>query len=93
MQYVEEREAKRSKGFDIKKHRRYTAPEKAAEVVMRYAGTRCKSGEWLALFELGEVVDVMPVDQATASRLKRLVIGDVVTVTAQGSIKTRGRSR
>jgi hypothetical protein len=35
----------------------------------------------------------MPVDQATARRLKRLVIGDVVTVTAQGSIQNKGRSR
>ncbi|CUR71493.1 hypothetical protein N878_22050 [Pseudomonas sp. EGD-AK9] len=37
---------------------------------------------------------VMPIDQATARRLTRIAVGDAVSITAKGSIKTsKGRSR
>ncbi|WP_395827925.1 hypothetical protein [Collimonas sp.] len=36
---------------------------------------------------------VLPVDDATARSLKRIALGEVVTVTPKGSIKTKGRSR
>jgi hypothetical protein len=51
-------------------------------------------GQALALLQRGEEVMVLPVDAPTAKKLKRLAVGDSVTVTAQGSIKTtKGRSR
>jgi len=37
---------------------------------------------------------VMPIDQATARRLSRIAVGEAVTITPKGSIKTsKGRSR
>ncbi len=37
---------------------------------------------------------VMPIDQAAARRLTRIAVGDAVSITAKGSIKTsKGRSR
>ena len=48
----------------------------------------------LALLKRGEEVMVMPIDQATARRLTRIAVGDAVSITAKGSIKTsKGRSR
>jgi len=50
-------------------------------------------GQLLALLKRSEEVMVLPIDDATARRLKRIAVGDTVTVTADGSIKTKGRSR
>ena len=72
---------------------------------MIFAGLRHLDGEALALVRRGEadaadaadaaeVVMVLAVDAATARRLSRLALGDAVTVTPHGSIRTsRGRSR
>ena len=88
--YIAEREAKRLKGFDIPKHSRYTAGEGA----LTFQGTRNVEGQPLALLKRGEEVMVMPIDQATARRLTRIAVGDAVSITAKGSIKTsKGRSR
>lgn len=89
--YVAEREQKRLKGFDIPKHARYTDYVGAVS----YAGTRTVEGQALALLKKqDDEILVLPVDQATVQRMKRLAIGDPVTVTPRGSIKTtRGRSR
>ena len=89
--YVAEREQKRLKGFDIPKHARYTDYVGA----LSYAGTRTVEGQALALLKKqDDEILVLPVDQATVQRMKRLAIGDPVTVTPRGSIKTtRGRSR
>ncbi|EPE6923628.1 TraI/MobA(P) family conjugative relaxase [Escherichia coli] len=89
--YVAEREQKRLNGFDIPKHARYTDYVGA----LSYAGTRNVEDQALALLrkENDEIL-VLPVDKATAQRMKRLAIGDPVTVTPRGSLKTtRGRSR
>ena len=88
--FIAEREGKRLNGFDIKKHSRYTG---VADSVATYAGTRSSDGHFLALFKRGEGVEVLPIDPATARKLKRVALGDVVTVTAKGSVKTKGRSR
>ena len=88
--YIAEREGKRLKGFDIPKHSRYNAQDG----VISYAGTRNVEGQVLALLKRGDEVLVLPIDQATARRLKRVAVGDPVTVTPLGSIKTsKGRSR
>ena len=88
--FIAEREDKRLKGFDIKKHSRYTG---VAGSIATYAGTRSSDGHFLALFKRGEGVEVLPIDPATARKLKRVALGDVVTITAQGRVKTKGRSR
>ena len=88
--YIAEREAKRLKIFDIQNHVRYTDDSEGTAV---YVGTRQVEGQSLALLKRGEEVMVLPVDEATARRLKRFAVGESVTVTPQGTSKTRGRSR
>lgn len=88
--YIAEREAKRLKGFDIPKHSRYTNQDGA----VTYGGTRNVQGQALALLNRGDEVLVLPIDKATAQRMKRVRIGEAVTVTPQGSLKrSKGRSR
>jgi hypothetical protein len=88
--YITEREQKRSKGFDIPKHTRYTFTKDGA---VEYAGIRQIEGQPLALLKLGEEIMVLPVDAATAKRLKRMAVGQQVGLTAKGAIKTKGRGR
>ena len=88
--YIAEREAKRRNGFDIPKHSRYTAGDGA----LTFQGIRSIEGQNLALLKRADEVMVMPIDQATARRLKRVAVGDAVSITPKGSIKTsKGRSR
>ena len=58
-----------------------------------YAGIRQIEGQALALLKVGEDIMVLPVDDATARRLKRMAVGQKLGVTAKGVIKTKGRSR
>lgn len=88
--YIAEREAKRSIGIDIPKHRKFNASDEGA---VSFSGIRQIDGEALALFKRDEQVVVQPVDDATARRLKRFAVGDVVTLTEKGTVKTKGRSR
>jgi hypothetical protein len=88
--YIAEREEKRLKGFDIPKHRRYNDNDSG---ISAFAGIRQVEGAALALLRRGEEVVVLPINEATVQRMKRLALGDPVTVTPQGSIKTKGRSR
>lgn len=88
--YIAEREEKRLKGFDIPKHMHYTNEDG----VLLFAGMRNVDSQNLALLKRGNEVLVMPIDQTTAHRLKRITVGDAVSITPQGSIKTsKGRSR
>ena len=87
--YILEREQKRFTMPDIPKHVRYHKLEGSAA----FAGIRQVEGQLLALLKNGDEVMVLPIDAANARRLKRLAIGDAVTVTTQGSIKKKGRSR
>lgn len=87
MKYIEEREGKRAKGFDIPKHTRYTGGSEAS----LFMGVRNVDGQALALLRRGDAIEVLPVDQATVIRLSRLAVGSPVTVTPRGSIKTKGR--
>lgn len=88
--YILEREQKRSKGLEIPKHARYTF---SMDVSAIYAGLRRIDGQALALLKAGEEILVLPVDEATARRLKRLVLGQQIEASAKGVIKTKGRSR
>ncbi len=89
-QYIAEREEKRRKIFDIPKHFRYTHQDG----VVTYGGTRKVQGQSLALLNRKNEILVLPIDTATAQRMKRVRIGEVVTVTPQGSLKrSKGRGR
>jgi Relaxase/Mobilisation nuclease domain/Large polyvalent protein-associated domain 7 len=89
-QYIAEREQKRLKILDIMEHRRYTIDDLG---VASFAGVRRIEGEALALLKRDQVILVMPIDDKTANRLSRLSIGDQVTCTGIGIVKTKGRSR
>jgi hypothetical protein len=88
--YIAEREQKRAKLFDIPKHIRYNFTNDATVL---FGGLRQIDGQALALLKQGEEVIVLPVDDATARRLKRVTVGEQIGVTAKGAIKTKGRSR
>jgi len=88
--YIAEREQKRLKGFDIPNHIWYNDHDAGLAI---FAGIRYVEGTPLALLKRGEKIVVLPVDAATERRMKRLSVGDPVTVTPKGSIKTKGRSR
>jgi len=89
--YIEEREAKRKSGFDIPKHLSYTS----GDGDLKFQGIRNVEGQALALLQRGDKdeIMVMPIDKATAQRLKHVALGKVVSITSKGSIKTSGRSR
>ena len=89
--YATERNDKRVKILDIPKHTRYNKSNAGA--VFAYAGIRRRGGHLLALLKRDDVIEVLPVDAATAKRLERIKVGDPVTTTARGSLKTKGRSR
>jgi hypothetical protein len=88
--YIAERESKRTEGFDIPNYRRYNENDAGA---VKFAGLRQVEGETLALLKCDEEVVVLAVDAATARWMKRLSLGDDVSLTAKGSVKTKGRSR
>lgn len=91
--YVSERESKRAKGFDISQHLRYNGDAKSS---LEFAGLRKIDNENLALLKDGDSVLVMPINSATASRLRRIKVGQSVSINDQGAIQTgsgRGKSR
>ena len=88
--YIAEREATRIKAVDIPKHIRYKG---AINGTVAFAGIRKVDGQALALLKRGAEIMVLPIDEASVRRLKRVSVGDVVSVTSTGSIKTKGRSR
>lgn len=88
--YIAERSSKQAKGFDIPNHRRYNPEDKGSVL---FAGLRQIDDETLALLKRGEEVIVLPVDAATAQRLKRFALGDQVALSDKGAIRRKGRSR
>jgi hypothetical protein len=89
-QYIAEREQKRLKILDIMEHRRYTIADVGGAT---FSGVRRIDGQSLALLKRDQAILVMPIDDKTANRLSRLSIGDQVTCTGIGVVKTKGRSR
>jgi len=89
--YIREREEKRLKGFDIAKHRAYNSQDVGQ---YEYAGQRKMDGETLALIRREQDIIVMPVNEYTARRLSSLKVGDAVSLTRTGSVRTaKGRKR
>ncbi len=97
-QYIEEREQKRKNGIDISKHTLYTDSHKEYS----FAGIRNIDQFAIVLLEVAgiseadstSIVELLPVDEATAKRLSRVKVGNRVTVTKKGLIRVkRGRSR
>ncbi|MDD5494464.1 MAG: relaxase/mobilization nuclease domain-containing protein [Dehalococcoidia bacterium] len=88
--YIAEREKTRLKVLDISNITQYNYDKGGPTV---FAGTRQVDGQIVALLKRREEIMVLPIDDATARRLKRLAVGDAVTVTANGAIKRKGRSR
>lgn len=88
--YIAERELKRQTIKDILKHRPY---QQGDEGLVKFAGIRQVEGHSLALLKQDEQIIVQPIDTATAQRMKRLKVGDSVTLTSKGLIVARGRSR
>lgn len=84
--FIAERDARRSYIDDIPKYRRYTETN---ETPCHYAGIRSVDGQLLALLQREEAVDVLPIDAATALRLKRFRIGDVITVAPRAQTTSR----
>ncbi|MBU5612643.1 TraI/MobA(P) family conjugative relaxase [Geomonas azotofigens] len=89
VKYVAEREAMRLKASGVPKHRLYDHEDGSSAA---FAGTRKVEGEFLALLKRGDEILVLPVGAGIAQRLKRVPVGDTVTVTANGSV-TRARGR
>ena len=90
--YIAEREEKRLKGIDIPQHRHYRQGDEGQAA---YAGTRQVGGQSLALLKKagepgkqGDEIIVMPIDEATASRMSRLKRGDLLTLKPDGSLST-----
>lgn len=89
--YIKEREEKRLKIFDILKHSRYNYNPDA---VLSFAGVRQIDGQALALLQNKDEIMVLPIDAATMKRLKRMAIGDPVTVSSKGVVsKPKGRRK
>ena len=92
--YILEREEKRSKGFDIPKHKRYNNKLNNPKNKFSYAGIRNVEGQKLALLKLDSEILVMPINESTAKKMKKLRIGEVVLVDKNGSInKLKGIKR
>ena len=88
--YIAERELTRQKIPDIPKHRRYHPTD---ECYAQFAGICQVDGEMLALLKRDEQIVVLPIDVGTDRRMKRVSVGDMVTLTSMGAIVTKGRSR
>ncbi len=85
--YIAERENLRKTIYDIPKHSIYSGTHKD----LLYAGTRNIDGHPLALLKSGNDILVLPIDPATANRLRRKAIGSSINVTPAGLIKQKGR--
>lgn len=88
--YIAEHEHKRVNVSDITKNRRYHDHD---EGIAKFVGIRHVEGETRALFKQDGDVIVLSVDAVTARRMKRLSVGDDVSLTAKGTVRTKGKSR
>lgn len=88
--YIEERNQRRSRILDIPEHRRYEAFHAG---ILPFAGVRRVDGQALALLKKDGCILVLPVDAATENRLHQVNVGDPVSVSPGGAIRTRERGR
>ena len=87
--YIDERNQKRARIFDVPEHKRFNGMH-AGEV--SFAGMRQVDGQVLALLRKDELILVLPVAVAMAGRLQKVKVGDPISVTAGGMIQAKGRS-
>lgn len=87
--FLLEREQTRPGLSDISKFERYDGVKGKAV----FAGLHDAGGQMLALLERGKTTMVLPVSEGAVRRLRKLSLGDAVTVTPNGVIKTKGRTR
>jgi hypothetical protein len=89
--YIQERNRTRLYVVDIPEHKRYTIN---VGENMTYGGLRTIDGQALALLRKEDQIFVLPVDNATAIRLRRIMVGSNVSVI-DGSIvqPTKGRKK
>ncbi|WP_045226945.1 TraI/MobA(P) family conjugative relaxase [Methyloterricola oryzae] len=89
--YILEQNRNRLYFIDIPEHDRYSDKHGA---VMIYGGLRTVKGQLLALLQKDTHVYVLPVDESTASQLRRKLVGTTVTfVNGAVQQQTKGRAR
>ena len=92
-QYINEREEKRQKGFDIVHHRRYNATD-AGRLI--FNGIREVGGHPVGLFKLAhrDEVVVLGLSDYARRRLAKLKLGSEVTISKAGQVRiSKGRNR
>lgn len=85
-QYMEERNGKRMTVSDIPPHRRFETRDAGVHC---FAGLRTIEGFPLALVQIHDDIAVLPIDEATMYRLRRLALGDPVRVTPTGALRIK----
>ncbi|BAU77418.1 TraI/MobA(P) family conjugative relaxase [Metapseudomonas furukawaii] len=88
--YIDERNEKHARGFDIMKHRQFASTDAGP---LEFAGLRNVEGQQLALLKRGQEMLVLPVNAATAARLQRQRVGREIHVSAVGAIQVQGSTR
>lgn len=88
--YIAERNEKRSKTFDIMKHRNF---EETDNGLYAFSGLRRIDDVSVALFKRDEEVLVLPVSPDIAGRLKRQKLGQMIQVKASGEIQVKGTTK
>lgn len=89
--YIAERELKRKTIATILPHRHYL-PEDANQLV-QFAGLRNKEGEHLVLVKHHEHIIVMPIDNAISQSLKKVSVGESLTLLSSGTLRINHRAR
>lgn len=79
--YIAERESKRLEGMDIFQHRLFN---KTDDGVFEFAGVRTVNSQNLALLKSGAEIVVYPVEKKSTSKLRKLTIGDKISLTVKG---------
>ena len=89
--YINERENKRKKGFDIMKHRRYNSSDFG---IFEFRGIRVVDGQPLGLFKVKEQEEIVILNltEYTRRRLSNVSLGADVTIAKNGQVRvSKGR--
>lgn len=93
LQYINEREEKRTRHSDIMTHRLYNESDFSTDA-FEFHGIRVINDRPLVLLKQNDEIIVMPITDEDVSHLKRHKLGDNVSVVKGGVVhKARGRSR
>ncbi len=86
--YIAERNGKREKCSDILPHRPFTSADAGK---FAYAGLRYIEDKTLLLLKNHSEMLVLPIDEPTANRVRRMSIDTPIDITPQGRIRSRTR--